>query len=163
MSDVLTGGCQCGAVRYAIQGEPDHTSVCHCRMCQKAVGGPFAVYVTARAGTFAWTRGTPATFWSSSLAARDFCAACGTPLTFRYKDEPATSVSAGSLDRPDAVRPRVQYGIESRLPWAHGAALDAVPGQPTIATPEDEKRLAGLVNYQHPDHDTGADWVAARG
>lgn len=40
-SIVATGGCQCGAVRYALYAAPEG-SVCHCRMCQKAVGGPFA-------------------------------------------------------------------------------------------------------------------------
>ncbi len=37
----MTGGCQCGAVRYALFEMPELT-ICHCRMCQKAVGGPFA-------------------------------------------------------------------------------------------------------------------------
>jgi hypothetical protein len=31
----MTGGCQCGAVRYALMSEPTHASICHCRMCQK--------------------------------------------------------------------------------------------------------------------------------
>ena len=80
---VLTGGCQCGAVRFASYSNPGRISVCHCRMCQKAVAGPFASLVEIPHGDFAWTRGTPATFRSSSLAERDFCAACGTPLSYR--------------------------------------------------------------------------------
>ena len=36
----LTGGCQCGAVRYALAEQPGVRPLCHCRMCQKAVGGP---------------------------------------------------------------------------------------------------------------------------
>ena len=42
-TQALTGGCQCGRVRYALSVVPDDVSVCHCRMCQKAVGGPFIV------------------------------------------------------------------------------------------------------------------------
>ena len=30
MSDVRQGGCQCGAVRYQVTGEPFATGVCHC-------------------------------------------------------------------------------------------------------------------------------------
>jgi hypothetical protein len=35
---VRSGGCQCGALRYALMSEPTHTSICWCRMCQKASG-----------------------------------------------------------------------------------------------------------------------------
>ena len=38
----ITGGCQCGAVRYALKSEPTDSSICHCRMCQKAFGNYFA-------------------------------------------------------------------------------------------------------------------------
>ena len=41
---VHTGGCQCGAVRYALLAEPYDPHICHCRMCQKAFGGPFAPF-----------------------------------------------------------------------------------------------------------------------
>jgi len=55
----MTGGCQCGAVRYALYEVPVST-VCHCRMCQKAVGGPFAALSKVPLAQFAWTRGTQA-------------------------------------------------------------------------------------------------------
>jgi hypothetical protein len=48
----LTGGCQCGAVRYALGEQPEST-VCHCRMCQKAVGGPFAAHSKVALKSFA--------------------------------------------------------------------------------------------------------------
>ena len=40
----LTGGCQCGAVRYRLTAWPTGENVCHCRMCQKASGGPFMAF-----------------------------------------------------------------------------------------------------------------------
>ncbi len=33
----LTGGCQCGAVRFRA-AHLGRASLCHCRMCQKAFG-----------------------------------------------------------------------------------------------------------------------------
>lgn len=37
MAGIVSGGCQCGAVRYRFNGEvPGHSRLCHCRMCQKA-------------------------------------------------------------------------------------------------------------------------------
>ena len=41
---VLTGGCQCGAIRFALSAPPTKVSICHCRMCQKASGAPFASF-----------------------------------------------------------------------------------------------------------------------
>jgi hypothetical protein len=155
----LTGGCQCGAVRYEITGPPERVHLCHCRMCQKAVGGPFAVGAPVRRTHFAWTRGTPASFSSSSLAHRDFCANCGTPLTFRYDDADTISVTVGSLDRPQDVPPVRHYGIEGRISW-----LDRIGSLPIETTDEAmaTERKRRIVNYQHPDHDTPPDWKPPR-
>ena len=71
---VLTGGCQCGAIRFALSAPPKKVSICHCRMCQKAAGAPFASFADIDRADFTWTRGKPAAFRSSSIAERDFCA-----------------------------------------------------------------------------------------
>ena len=144
---VFTGGCQCGAVRYALFEVPE-SSVCHCRMCQKAVGGPFAALCKLRLENFAWTRGQPSAFRSSSIAERHFCAACGTPLTFHYLDAPAIEVTTGSLDNPAAVPITKKFGTESRLPWIHLL----VPGE----LPDVQPSARVLTSNQHPDHDTQA-------
>lgn len=150
----MTGGCQCGAVRYALYRKPKATIVCHCRMCQKAVGGPFAVFASVKEADFAWTHGSPGTFESSTIAARDFCPRCGTPLTFRYLDSGQISVSSGSLDDPGAAVPNEQFGMESRLSWLD--ALQDMPGSTTEADMPAAMRQR-LVNRQHPDRDPAAD------
>ncbi len=158
---VLTGGCQCGAVRYALFAVPERAGICHCRMCQKAVGGPFSAWANVATQDFAWTRGAPGTFRSSSAAERAFCAGCGTPLGFRYISRPdATGVSIGSLDTPEAVTPIEVEGIESRWASFDPAALAALPAHRTgeAAAPED---LTRIKIYQHPDHDTPAGWRPA--
>jgi hypothetical protein len=53
----LSGGCQCGAVRYHATERLDNAHICHCRMCQKAFGGFFGPLVTAHDAV--WTRGQP--------------------------------------------------------------------------------------------------------
>ena len=147
----LAGGCQCGCVRYELSGAPDHVSVCHCRMCQKASGGPIMAF--ARVGTSAmrWTRGQPASFRSSSLVERQFCAACGTPLTDNLIEGPNISVTIGSLDDPEAARPVLQYSFEHTLSWF--STITTLPGKRTeeFITPD---LAARFVGYQHPDHDT---------
>jgi len=156
MSPVLSGGCQCGAVRYALDMVPEGVHVCHCRMCQKAVAGPFAVICPVLKSSFRVTRGDLSYFHSSAVARRGFCRDCGTPLTFDYPEADDIGVLVGSLDHPEAVPPIIQYGIESRLPWY--ATLHALPGdRPTYA--DDPNGMLPKVrasNRQHPDHDTSS-------
>ena len=149
-----TGGCQCGAVRFAAYAEPIKIGICHCRMCQKAVAGPFAIFAEVPWAEFAWTRATPSTFRSSSRALRDFCAACGTPLSYRNPDGPIIELLTGAFDAPQRVAPTYQVGVESKLAWLEH--LNALPAKTTLENTGPEK-LAGVLNYQHPDHDTGAD------
>jgi hypothetical protein len=147
---VLTGGCQCGAIRYSLSAPPVKVSICHCRMCQKASGAPFASFADIERSDFAWTRGSPAAFRSSSIAERDFCAACGTPLSFRRIEGTRIEIMTGTFDQPDRVIPTRQYGTESRLGWVVGLAN--LPSQTTLQNYGLEK-LDAIVNYQHPDHD----------
>ena len=113
----ITGGCQCGAVRYAITAPLDRPSICHCRMCQKAFGAFYAPLVGTRKSEFHLTRGALAIFRSSDVVERGFCRDCGTPLTFNVVTADMIDVSIGSLDDPTIARPVVQFGMEGRIPW----------------------------------------------
>jgi hypothetical protein len=147
---ILTGGCQCGAIRFALKAPPLRVSICHCRMCQKASGAPFVSFADIEKSDFAWTRGTPAAFRSSTIAERDFCRDCGTPLSFRRIDGERIEIMTGTFDRPDRVIPTRQYGTESRLGWVVGIAN--LPSQTTAQNYGPEK-MATITSYQHPDHD----------
>ena len=143
---VLVGGCQCGAVRYALFAPPSGVHICHCRMCQRAVGGPFAALAPVKLVNLAWTAGKPGFFRSSSIAERGFCRDCGTPLSFRYLDSDEIDVTIGSLDQPEEVEPQGQYGIESRMPWFD--RLAALPGSQTDLSSE---RATAFENHQRGD------------
>jgi hypothetical protein len=147
---ILTGGCQCGAIRFALTSAPSKVSICHCRMCQKAAGAPFASLADIDREYFAWTRGRPSTFRSSTIADRYFCAGCGTPLGFGRIDGPLIEIMTGAFDRPDRVIPTRQYGIESRLGWVVG--ISNLPSQTTQQNYGAEK-MATIASHQHPDHD----------
>jgi hypothetical protein len=147
---ILTGGCQCGAVRFALSAPPAKISICHCRMCQKASGAPFASFADIENADFSWTRGKPAAFKSSSIAERDFCATCGTPLSYRLIGGTRIEIMTGAFDRPDRVVPTQQFGSESRLGWV--VAIANLPSQTTLQNYGSEK-LEKIVSHQHPDHD----------
>jgi hypothetical protein len=124
-----TGGCQCGAVRYRLLTPPEHASICHCRMCQRASGQLFMALARVKHENLRWTRGQPSIFRSSDIVERGFCNACGTPLTYRRVESRSISVTIGSLDDPEAARPVLQFGIEGKLSWT--GELDALPTKRT--------------------------------
>jgi len=161
MSDAsVTGGCQCGAVRFRASHLNDDAHICHCRMCQKAVGNAFICLVSVEADHLEWTRGTATEFLSSDNTARGFCAACGTPLYMRDLDETRVYLTIGSFDAPNRVPPKRQFGNESRLDWF--AQLHTLPGD--TATEDDEPERSAFIrrtSHQHPDHDTNV-WPPER-
>jgi hypothetical protein len=145
-----SGGCQCGAVRFRVEGALGDASICHCRMCQKASGNFYLPLVSVRDARLTWTRGEPKKFQSSNHSTRGFCAACGTPLTFEAPDGVALAI--GAFDDPSVAPPQIQWGIEAKLPFVDG--IPALPGEDTMADITSASYLADLVSYQHPDHDT---------
>lgn len=148
-----SGGCQCGAIRFHVVGALTHSSICHCRMCQKAFGAYYAPLVSVRGSDFRWTRGEPRRFQSSNRVQRGFCADCGTPLTYEAPD--GVAVAAGAFDEPARLPPTIQYGIEAKLPF-----VDALGSLSALRSEEDAEAgdfLLHIVSRQHPDHDT-ADW-----
>jgi hypothetical protein len=148
---VVTGGCQCGAVRYAISGPLGKAGICHCRMCQKAFGSWGAALVSVPHDIFRWTRGTPGLFRSSAVVDRGFCPACGTPLSMQEDGDDHIEIAIGTLDDPELAPPTSQVGIESRLTWFAG--LSSLPASRTEDSRSPEE-LARLKSRQHPDHDT---------
>ena len=158
MSEAFTGGCQCGAVRFRIEGPLRHASICNCRMCQKALGNLFAAWAEFDAPV-TWTRGRPTLFRSSLKVQRDFCNQCGTPLTYQWgKNRPAITI--GSFDRPNLLVPTGELARDNRHPIV-GHADDLVE-EPLGTTDEERDILAILKSYQHPDQDTET-WTPGAG
>ncbi|MEM9279251.1 MAG: GFA family protein [Pseudomonadota bacterium] len=146
----ITGGCQCGAVRYRVKAL-GYASICHCRMCQKAFGNYFAPLVKVEG--FEWTRGERKLFASSNLTSRGFCADCGTPLTLETRGE--IEVAIATLDDPSAVSPECHVNLNDRVPAVKH--WDKIPEASDERREDNDKWNATIVSYQHPDHDT-AEW-----
>lgn len=110
----MTGGCQCGRVRYSAEVADDDAYLCHCRMCQRATGGVSIAFKNVKRAGLTWER-EPDRYRSSPFARRGFCSACGTPLTFEF-DEGSENLdlTVGSFDDPARFRPTSHFGVESR-------------------------------------------------
>jgi hypothetical protein len=150
MTEYLSGGCQCGAVRFRVAAPVRHATICNCRMCQKAVGNLFAAWAEFDAPV-EWTRGKPTLFRSSLKVQRGFCSACGTPLTYQWGNN-NPSITIGSFDRPNRIVPTGEAARDNRHPIVGHA--DELTEEPLATTDEERDILAILRSYQHPDQDT---------
>ena len=157
-TEAITGGCQCGAVRYAVSGQLTHPHLCHCRMCQKAAGNYFMPLANVQKNEFEVTRGSIAWFASTDVARRGFCRECGTPLAYEANDAAHLNITLGSLDDAAAIEPVSQIGLEAKMPWF--GRLDGLPGHATGKSPVADAETKAFLekirksNRQHPDHDT---------
>lgn len=128
---VVTGGCQCGRVRYEVGLTNDEAYLCHCRMCQRATGGVAAAFKNVKKADVRWPETEPDWYRSSPIAHRPFCSGCGTPLGFAYPDSDNMDLTVGSFDEPGRFRPTSHFGAES----LHEAWLDT-SGLPRTKTSE---------------------------
>jgi hypothetical protein len=130
----LEGGCQCGAVRYRVQGEPKHVALCHCGDCRRSSGAPVMAWAAYAAADFALTAGTPAVYSSNGTAIRHFCPTCGSGLYYVNEDvlPGLVDVQFASLDDPGALTPQAQIQVAERIGWMKDAgalhAFERYPG-----------------------------------
>ena len=131
----LTGGCQCGAVRYEADGPAAFAAHCQCSDCKKSSGAGHvtaagwpesAVIFTGETKTYASKAD------SGVMARRDFCPKCGGRIAFR-SDTFAGMVllMAGSLDDPSEIAPGAALYEKRHAAWDHfDPALPRPPGMP---------------------------------
>src|SRR6202000_2302100 len=99
----LEGGCYCGAVRYAAEGDAMMTSQCHSRECQYITRVSPTVFIAMPIDGFRYTKGAPKQFKRTDLeraVTREFCAECGTHLITRRPGLKPVVLKVGTLDDP---------------------------------------------------------------
>ena len=124
---MLTGGCHCGAIRYEVEGEPQHSALCHCSDCRRHAGAPMVCWTLFGNDHFRVTRGEAKVYASSEHGRRHFCPACGTGL-FYTNDQifpGQTDVQSATLDTPEALPPTARIQVAERIAWVEDA--DALP------------------------------------
>ncbi|WP_419808020.1 GFA family protein [Sphingomonas sp.] len=119
MTDTMTGGCQCGRVRYSVEVTDRDAYLCHCRFCQRATGGVAAALKQVDTVAVTWER-EPDRYRSSPIAQRGFCRECGTPLTYEGDGSDGLDLTVGSFDDAASLRPVEHSGTESIIEaWVH--------------------------------------------
>ena len=115
MSDAVTatGGCLCGAVRYAVSGRLRGVVLCHCEMCRRT-HGHFAAYTAAPRSALRLVESRSLKWYRSSpRARRGFCSECGASLFWEANDRDTISIAAGTLDAPTGLATVLQIHTAS--------------------------------------------------
>lgn len=115
MSEQMTGGCQCGRIRYSARIANDEAYLCHCNYCRHATGGVSIAFKNLKQADVSWTTQPPDYYQSSPIAKRPFCSHCGTPLGFQFLDSENMDLTVGSFDDPGYFRPTENFSIETKL------------------------------------------------
>lgn len=137
MSESHTGGCRCGQIRYRCDAAPTGASLCHCRDCQYASGGPFsalAFFPRASLHLQGELRHYDVKGSAGLTVQRYFCPTCGTPIMSALAELPDLAImKIGSLDQPSAIPPAVHIWCDSMLSWVKmDDGLPRLPGNPPL-------------------------------
>ncbi len=121
MSEVHTGGCLCGAIRYKAVGEPIAKLACHCSDCQKQNGTSFSITAVYPSDAVSY-EGELTTYVGKADSGGDvmrrFCGKCGSPvLSNPALLEGLTMVKAGTLDDAQNFVPQVHAWVKSKHGW----------------------------------------------
>ncbi len=119
MNEMLTGRCQCGAVRYEHSGQPGAVYICHCRECQKQSASAFGISVEMPRDGLRLLQGTP-NFWTRGTDTGRklrcaFCPDCGARLWHESEADWLT-LKGGSLDQPVDVSNAIHIWTRRKLP-----------------------------------------------
>jgi hypothetical protein len=122
MSEIYSGRCLCGAVRFEAKGAPKWVRWCHCESCRRHSGAPANVFVSLEKEAVTVVEGAIAEFNSSPGVGRGFCARCGSTLTCSNAKLPTeTHFYVGAFDRAAELAPKGQFFAGERLPWFHAS------------------------------------------
>jgi hypothetical protein len=116
----LTGGCNCGAVRYEVTEPLLRATYCHCKRCQRRSGAAASPSAHPAPGTFHVVAGEDRLkLWKPEDGGEKwFCGDCGSPIFGRNLSHPeSVGIRMGTFDRDPGVRPSVRAFVASAAPW----------------------------------------------
>ena len=118
----LTGGCQCGAVRYEIRAQPLTVYACHCTECQRQSASAFSLSLVVARDAVVIIAGTPKQWRRVIEGTRAigcvFCGESGVRLLHNQERNPQVSiVKPGTLDDTGWLEPVGHVWTRSAQSW----------------------------------------------
>jgi hypothetical protein len=137
VSPTLTGGCNCGAVRFEITEPLFGGRYCHCTRCQRRTGTAASATAAVKPGSFKVLRGEDAlTAWTPSDGHEKwFCGECGSAIFTRDpNDHSILGVRLGAVDGDPGIRPSFRQFVAYAAPW-EAIPDDGLPRYPERRPP----------------------------
>jgi hypothetical protein len=116
----LTGGCNCGAVRYEVTAPLVAASYCHCKRCQRRSGAAASPSAHPAPGTFRIVAGEDRLrMWKPEDGGEKwFCGDCGSALFARNTTHAdPIGIRMGTFDDDPGIRPSVRQFVAYAAPW----------------------------------------------
>src|SRR5262245_28940201 len=117
----LTGGCNCGTVRYEVTEPLVGASYCHCKRCQRRTGASASVQAHPASGTFRIVAGQEKLrVWKPSDGGGEkwFCGECGSAMFGSNPSHPESiGIRMGTFDDDPGIRPTVRQYVAYAAPW----------------------------------------------
>ena len=115
----ISGSCLCGTLKYEVTGPFVMMLNCHCSMCRKHHGAPFATFVATPIDNFRWISGENdvVLYDSSANGKRAFCPTCGSVAPMVMPGADLAVMPAGNLDGDPGIRPEGHMFVGSKASW----------------------------------------------
>jgi hypothetical protein len=115
---VLSGRCECGAVRYHVADEFQYAANCHCSNCRAGTGSAFKPFAGIEREKLEVTDGGDNLLvWGDEMGNHTRCAVCGSLLYSVVRDGAWVHVALGSLVDAPSIRPTHHIFVGSKAPW----------------------------------------------
>ncbi len=117
---MIDGHCECGDIRFEINGEIKDYAHCHCSQCRRTHGAAFATFAGVDKSAFSIVQGEDSltSYASSEELARTFCKRCGSNIVIYSDEEPDTVyVSMGAVNGNPPHPPVYHIFVGSKAPW----------------------------------------------
>jgi len=117
---MIHGRCECGRIRYEVDGDIEDFSHCHCSQCRRLHGAAYATFAGVSRDRFRYVSGESdiKVYASSEFNDRVFCAVCGSSILVDAKPEPeALYISMGTVDGDPPHPPGYHIFAGSKAPW----------------------------------------------
>lgn len=117
---MISGHCNCGSVRFELDGDPAGIYVCHCSICRRATGANGIAVVVVPNESFRWIEGQESIAqWSKPNSEWEtwFCRICGSRLPGK-NDAERMFVPAGLLPGQGlGLKVQAHIWLHSRAEW----------------------------------------------